>query len=339
MIAGDFDSDGRADLVVATQQGNSGILVYRGHNDGLATMPAQEIGPGNGLPEDSVAFANDLAVGDLDGNGVPDLAVGWLEHDAARGAVAVLYGVAGDGLNLTGNKAPDPEVWTQDSPGVKGEAAPLDAFGTAVGIGDVTGDGHKDLVLTSYQEPTETAGATGSLQVLRGTSHGVTAKGDQYFAYDDLVDDAVGGFGPELAVGDLNGNGVADVAVTHATTSALGNQWGAVLVLYGNAAGLGSHKTQSFTQATGGVGGEYEAPPVDYWGDRLAIRNLGKSSVADLLVADQFQDVGDAAETGMINVLWGSEDGLDGQRSATRTQESKGVPGTNETDDRFGSAI
>jgi len=64
--------------------------------------------------------------GDFNGDGFADLAVGvsWEDVDSAQeaGAINVIYGSA-SGLASSGN-----QLWTQDSPGIKGVAATLDVF-------------------------------------------------------------------------------------------------------------------------------------------------------------------------------------------------------------------
>lgn len=333
MAAADFDGDGDHDLAVTTSAGNGGVLVHRGRASGLEKMPSLLIQDSVEL-QPSLGPVNALETGDLDGNGVADLAIGFQEYDQARGAVAVVYGARTIGLDVDGERVTGPQVWTQDSTGVRGTGAALDAFGSALGIGDVTGDGRKDLVVAALQQPTGTAGVQGALHVLRGTRNGVTAARDQYLRYDDLVGAPLGRLGSSLAVGDLNGNGIADVAVTHGTRA--DHNWGAVLVLYGHRDGLGSHRKRSFTQATEGIGGSLE--PVDYWGEELRIRDAGGTRHADLIVGDMFEDVA-GVETGMVNVLWGSASGVRGADSRKLTQDSRGVPGTNEADDHFGSAL
>lgn len=336
LIAADFDGDGYGDLAVAVTSGSNGLLIYRGRAAGMATQPSQAVGPRYGLPDDlGSPPLTSLAVGDLDGNGTPDLAIGLQEVDQARGAVAVVYSAAGSGLDLQGADAPAPQVWTEDSPGVKGVAADLDAFGSAVGITDVGGDGRKDLIVTVLQQPTSRSGVTGALHVLRGGPHGVNALGDQYLTYEALVNEPVGALGVALGVGDLNGDGIGDVAVTHGVHDASRN--GGVVVVYGNASGLGTKGSRSFTQATTGIGGT-RSSVVDYWGITLRVRNVGKSRHADLLVSDPYEPVG-GTPSGMFTVLWGSDTGVSGSRSKAVSQDTPGVPGAAEKDDLFGGAL
>lgn len=334
LAAADFDGDGYRDLAVGVITGRSGVLLYRGGSSGLRTQPSQALGPGTGLPELGGAFPGDLVAGDLDGNGVSDLAIGWQESAQARGAVAVAYGVRGHGLDLTGSRLRAPQVWTEDSPGVQGVAADLDAFGSAVGIGDVTGDGRKDLVVAVLQSPTGNAQATGGLHVLRGSPAGVTATGDQYVRYDELAGDAIGALGVDLAVGDLDADGIADVAVTRGVDA--GSRYGGVLVVEGASGGLAPATARTLTQASPGVGGVRNTA-VDYWGDVVRIRDVGRSGTADLLVADPYEPAGGSA-SGMVNVLWGAAAGVSGTSSAALTQDTPGIPGASEEGDLFGGA-
>ncbi len=331
LVSADFDDDGRDDLAVSVSTGRGGVLIYRGHRRGLAHLPAQQFGPRFGLDDnDPFAFPGALAAGDLDDNGVADLVIGWQEHDQGTGAVVVAYGVRGHGIDRTGNHLRAPQVWTEDSPGVRGTAEKFDVFGSAVAVGDVTGDGRKDLVVSAMGRPTGTH-ATGVLHVLRGTSHGVTARHDQLIQYGALADDPKGAFGTELEVGRLDDDKYADVAVTAGSRDE--HWWGRVVIGYGSKDGVGAHRVRTISQASPGVGGELA--DIDYWGSALAIRNLGRSPIADLVVGDPFESV-DGASAGRINVLYGSTRGVRTLHSQTFTENTTGVPGNAEDPDSFG---
>jgi hypothetical protein len=187
---------------------------------------------------------------DFDNDGFADLAVGVSAEDVGAigdaGAVNVLYGAAG-GLTGAGS-----QLFTQASPEVAGIAEDGDSFGYALAAGDLDGDGFVDLAIGVPGEDTAINGV-GAVNVLYGGVDGLGGAGSQLFtqASPGMVGTAEDGdqFGQALAVGDFDGDGVADLAVgvpgegLGATSSA-----GAVNVLYGGADGLSGAGSQLFTQ-------------------------------------------------------------------------------------------
>src|SRR5204862_4601530 len=81
-----------------------------------------------------------LAVGDFDGDGRDDLAIGVPGEDVGSvndaGAVNVIYGYDAAGLNAAGD-----QIWDQDKTGIEGAAETGDDRSGAVSAGDVDDDG------------------------------------------------------------------------------------------------------------------------------------------------------------------------------------------------------
>jgi len=135
LAAGDFDSDGFADLAVGVLGESSRISDVGAVN----TLPGSATGltgtgsrlftqdtPGVGsAAESGDRFGFSLAAGDFDGDGFADLAVG-VPGESIGGAVNVLYGGAA-GLTAAGG-----QTFTQDTPGVGSTAENGDGFGAAL---------------------------------------------------------------------------------------------------------------------------------------------------------------------------------------------------------------
>ena len=85
---------------------------------------------------DSLGFA--IAIGDFDGDGIMDAAVGAPGEDNSRGLVHVLFGAI-DGLT-----AADNQVWKPGTDDFPGSWESGDSSGSALAAGDFNGDGFAD---------------------------------------------------------------------------------------------------------------------------------------------------------------------------------------------------
>ncbi|GLF99342.1 FG-GAP-like repeat-containing protein [Streptomyces yaizuensis] len=145
---------------------------------------------------------------DFNGDGIRDLAVGAPGGTAGKvakaGHVSVLYG--SKSKPLTAQK----QLFHQDSPGVSGTAAAGDRYGDSLAGADLDRDGYADLVVGA---PGDTIGGhgpnRGSVSVLWGSPKGLTA--GPTLATGGADTDLVG---LRLAVGDFDGDGDQDLALT-----------------------------------------------------------------------------------------------------------------------------
>lgn len=161
---GDLDGDHQHELVIGapTLTGTGALHVFRG-----------PIGPGNHTADDSDwTFRGEntfdrlgvsAAVGDFDGDGVPDLAIGRPANPARSdlpGSVVVFRGPVAPGEYL-GSDAD--LVLTNALP------APGDFFGAYLDVGDLNGDGADELVVSAPNDP-EGGKPVGSVQIVYGRS-------------------------------------------------------------------------------------------------------------------------------------------------------------------------
>lgn len=157
-LVGNLSGSGNRDLAVGAFRDDDGAtdagavwivnLADNGTAAGAQKLSATSGGfPGSLLEEGDRFGASTAAIDDLDGDGVPDLAVGaYFDDDGGtdRGAVYILY-LASDGTVVDYRKISDTDG------GFGGSLADGDQFGISVsGIGDVNDDTNQDLVVGAF---------------------------------------------------------------------------------------------------------------------------------------------------------------------------------------------
>ncbi|MFN2129472.1 MAG: hypothetical protein ACK2VD_03025 [Anaerolineae bacterium] len=347
-----FDADTYADLAIGVPYEDIGTVADAGAVNVLyGTSPAGLSATGDqiwyqgsagvvDLAETGDVFATALAVGDLNGDGYADLAIGVPYEEVGTatnaGAVHILYG-ASDGLTAIGN-----QLWTQDSAGIEGAAEDSDWFGSALAVGDFDGDGYADLAIGVPAEDVVTLDSAGAVNVIYGSANGLTASGDQIWTQDTTgiqgTAEALDQFGYSLAAGDLDGDGYADLAIG-VPSEGVGSvvRAGAVNVIYGSAGGLTDIGNLWIHQDTTGILDICETDDVFGWA--LTISDFSGDGYADLAIGAPGEDYGGKADVGAVNVVYGSVNGLTDMGDQFWHQDISGTQGGAEDGDRFGRVL
>ncbi|WP_256123311.1 VCBS repeat-containing protein [Streptomyces sp. EN16] len=303
LAGADLDRDGYADLVVGNPSEESGktpvgsVTVVWGSAKGLkggTALPRQGGGAFG-------AFGRDLATGDFNGDGRPDIAT------VNAGDVLLFRGgfTKSGGLGKVSAYDREGQGWYADS----------------LAAGKVTGDGKTDLVAVGVRG----IGSTFRTEAwfLKGAAAGLAsgpAKVIDSKQHERL--DAV--------IGDFDRNGYGDIAVGNPYAS--GGR-GSVTLWYGASAGPGS-RSLSFSQSTAGITGASEAD--DAFGTSLAAGDADGDGYGDLAVGVPGETVGKKSASGAAYLFRGGSGGLKGSRSAVFDKTLPGVAGGTVAQDYFG---
>jgi hypothetical protein len=313
VAVGDFNGDGKPDVALAnvcqtSACSSGGISVLLGNGDGTFQPPQSFASGGQN--------AYSVAVGDLNGDGKLDLAVGNQCQTSAcnSGGISVLLG-NGDGtfqppqsyasggvfvlsvalgdLNGDGKldvvagdrRSGDVSVLLGNGDGTVQAAQLYSSWNlySAV-VSDINGDGKADVLGVNLCQPGNCG--SGSVSVMLGNADG-SLQADRAFTSS--------GIGPNyLAVGDLNGDGKLDMVVADICLSSSNCNNNVVSVMLGNGDGT-FQPGQTYS-----VGGAANSSSVN-------IADLDGDGKPDLLVTNKCSDSG--CNHGSISVLLGNGNG------------------------------
>ncbi|MFE9017450.1 hypothetical protein ACFYNL_02545 [Streptomyces sp. NPDC007808] len=284
LATGDFDPDGKTDLAAGGTSDK--VWIFRGGftraggNGGTYYVRPNIVKASN-------AGATQLTTGDFNGGGGDDLIVGGFDADTRYRTNVLIY------ASPTGTKLED---GSQDDL----------AAGLITGTGDLNGDGTDDVVMGApWDDGIPGAVKGGKISVIYGNTY-------RSYQADVIGQDTAGvpsvaetgdRFGLEVAVGDIDGDGYADVAVgapgenlTTTATSVIDT--GAVTVLYGSAAGVTATGSQYLHQDTAGVPGGNEKS--DQFGGEVFLTDVNGDHKADLTVGANGENDFDGTVVGLL---------------------------------------
>ncbi|GGW41703.1 hypothetical protein GCM10010320_21870 [Streptomyces caelestis] len=259
---------------------------------------------------------------DFDNDGIGDVAFSasgaYVSGKQDAGQLVVLYGTK------TGVSSAKRSVISQNTTGTPGTAESGDVFGADSAYADFNGDGYDDLAVSSPLEDVGSDKDGGGVAVLWGSAQGITGKG---VSIADAAPTQHDRWGRNLAAGDFDGDGKADLAV--GTTSNVVHVYKGGISASGTAV-KGRYSVKAPVQASGDGSGPLNLTAGDVNGD----------GYQDLVVGVAGEDIGSVADAGQLVVLYGSASGIN-TSSGTQSfaQSTAGVPGSDEKGDFLGTDV
>ncbi len=238
LAIGDLDGDGKPDLAIANSSSNTVSVLRNTSSNGLITAGSFA----NKVDFATGAYPRSVAIADLDGDGKPDLAI----TNTNDNSISVLRNTSSSGAINTGSFATKVDFATGSTP-------------HGLAIGDLDGDGKPDFAIANS--------GTNSISVLRNISSSGLITSSSFAA---RVDFATGVYPTSVAIGDLDGDGKPDLAITN-------NNSNSVSVLH-NTSVNGYISTGSFATKV-----DFTTNSMPY---RIAIGDLDGDGKPDLAIAN-----------------------------------------------------
>ncbi len=295
---GDLNIDGISDIAVGAYGGGddySGAIhvLFMNRNGTVSSTIEINNNTANGPDlNNGDNFGSSIAnIGDLNGDGILDIAVGALSGEAIHVMLMNRNGTVSSTIEINALTEHGPIITSGDRFGV-----------SIANIDDLNGDGISDIAVGAYYDDTNGTN--------RGTIHVLFMNSDASVSSTIEINDSTAN-GPTLVdhdyfgssienIGDLNGDGILDIAVGASNDDAGGTDSGTIHVLFMNSDASVSNTIEINNNTANGPVLNY----VDNFGSSITnIGDLNNDGISDIAVGAPGDDAG-GPDRGTIHVLF-----------------------------------
>lgn len=248
-VVGDIDGDGVKDLAVGGHKEATGVaeagsvyIIFMNINGSVKNVVKWANGQ-SGIPANSFGFRSDFGnkitpIGDWDGDGIPDISVGAVQHSdyATRGGAFYIATI-----NSNGTVKQLTLISGANSSLLANKITTFTTFGNVHYLGDINGDGTKEFAVGASYTASQTS-TKGRVYILSLNNNGTVNQilseiGEGTSNFNGLIDIYDGfGFVVEDA-GDIDKNGVKDLIIGCPLSNDGGNQRGGFWIVFLNTNG------------------------------------------------------------------------------------------------------
>ena len=302
------------------------------------TIGFRLIGEYDGLGEDNLndRFGSVVSsVGDINGDGIDDFAIGAAGADPngdSSGASYVVFGNDDDAFAATMNLS---ELDGSDGFRIDGEHR-YDRSGSSVSAGDINGDGYDDVIIGA-SSAAPNGYASGSTYVVFGKESGFSETID----LSNIVRSGSGGVridgenrrdfsGSSVSTGDVNGDGYDDIIIGVFGADPNGDRSGSTYVVFGKADGPnGLNGTIELSEIDGSDGFRINGRSADdaSGSSVSSAGDINGDGYDDIIIGASWADPNGVSNSGLTYVVFGKADGPNGLNGTIELSELDGSDG------------